>query len=221
MATSLLNDDGTASVATLLMTSHHAFRRDVACFSRALAGSGREEALRGEWKRFREALHGHHTQEDTVIFPDLRGKHADIAGALGKLETQHREIDPLLERCDQLFSGLATERVAARAVVDALAALLDDHLELEESTITRHLRALKDFPAPPSDDLLALYAEGFAWSTAGIAEGVVAQIHAILPPALVAKLPAARAAFAERSIAVWGHAHEGVSKTSVPATVST
>ena len=220
MATRLLNDDGTASVATLLMTSHHAFRRDIACFSRALADTGREAALYAEWQHFRGGLHAHHTQEDTAVFPDLAGKHPDIMSALAKLTAQHHEIDPLLARCDQLFGGLASERTAARAVVDALAALLDEHLELEEKTITPHLRAAKDFPVPPSDDMVALYANGFAWSTAGLSERVRAQVDAILPPALVAKLPAARAAFAERARAVWGYAHDGASETSVPATVS-
>jgi len=220
MATRLLNDDGTASMATLLMTSHHAFRRDIACFSRALSGSGDDASLAATWKLFRDSLHGHHTQEDTVIFPDLRSKHPEIAAPLDKLTSQHHQIDPLLERCDQLFGGLGTQRTAVRAVVDALAALLDEHLALEEDTIVPYLRVIKEFPAPPSDDLLALYADGFAWSLAGIAESVAAQVQAILPAALVAKLPAARTAFAQRCREVWGYAHEGASETSVPATVS-
>ena len=33
----LLNDDGTASIATAIMMSHHGFRRDLARFARALA----------------------------------------------------------------------------------------------------------------------------------------------------------------------------------------
>ena len=41
MPTKLLNDDGTASMATLLMCSHHAFRRDVASFAKALADDTR------------------------------------------------------------------------------------------------------------------------------------------------------------------------------------
>jgi len=35
-APNLLNDDGTASIATALMSSHHAFRRDLARFAHAL-----------------------------------------------------------------------------------------------------------------------------------------------------------------------------------------
>lgn len=47
----LLNDDGTASVATLLLMSHHAFRRDLTRFIQAViqikAGdTSRTEAVR-------------------------------------------------------------------------------------------------------------------------------------------------------------------------------
>src|SRR6187551_1119301 len=101
MSTKLLNDDGTASMATMLMSSHHAFRRDVACFAKALADGDRPaDALAEEWTRFRGALHGHHTIEDTTMFPDFRAKHPEIAAALDKLEAHHRAIDPLLERGD-------------------------------------------------------------------------------------------------------------------------
>ena len=60
--TKLLNDDGTASMATLMMCSHHAFRRDLDCFAKALEAGElfRAPALRDEWAKFRAALHGHH-----------------------------------------------------------------------------------------------------------------------------------------------------------------
>jgi len=216
MGTQLLDDDGTASMATLLMSSHHAFRRDIACFARALANTTSSQTLTDEWARFRAALHGHHMVEDASVFPDLRGKHPELATRIETLDSHHRAIDPLLERGDKLFSALATERAAALELVGQLASLLDEHLDLEERTIIPHLRGAKEFPPPPSDDMLALYAEGFAWSSGGIADTVLAQIFAMLPPALVSKLPAARAAFDERSRRVWGYTHTGVSVTSVP-----
>jgi len=36
LATNLLNEDGSASMATALLMSHHAFRRDIARFAGAL-----------------------------------------------------------------------------------------------------------------------------------------------------------------------------------------
>lgn len=218
MPTALLNDDGTASMATMIMCSHHAFRRDVACFAKALASfdATRAEALRDEWTKFRAALHGHHTVEDTAIFPDLRGKHASIAGALDELEAQHRAIDPLLGRGDELFANIVAHVYTARPVIDSLAKLLDDHLELEERTVIPHLRGAREFLAPMTDDMIPLYAEGFAWSGGGIADDVLAKVFAMLPPALAQRIPAAREAFAERSRRVWGYSHAGASRTSVP-----
>ncbi|HEX5058584.1 MAG TPA: hemerythrin domain-containing protein [Kofleriaceae bacterium] len=218
MPTKLLNDDGTASMATMIMTSHHAFHRDVACFAKALAETTRVvDVLREEWTRFRGALHGHHTVEDTGLFPDMRAKHPELAAAIDKLDEQHRAIDPLLERGDQVFADLANQRAAAQDVIASLAALLAEHLDAEEAAVIPHLRAAKQFPLPPSDDALAMYAEGFAWSTAGLASTVLEQVFAMLPPALVEKIPAARSAFDDRSRRVWGYTHTGASVTSSPA----
>jgi hemerythrin-like domain-containing protein len=217
MPTTLLNDDGTASMATMLMCSHHAFRRDVACFAKALADTSRDDTLREEWTRFRGALHGHHTVEDTAMFPDLRAKHPELAAAIDELDAHHRAIDPLLERGDALFADLANGRAATRELIAAIAALLDKHLEAEERAIIPHLRGAKEFPLPPTDEIVAMYADGFAWSSAGISTVVLDNLFAMLPPALVAKLPSARAAFDERCRRVWGYVHAGASLTSVPA----
>ena len=73
----LLNDDGSASMATAFMMSHHGFRRDIARFAIALrrlaeGDHGRASALQQEWQSYHATLHGHHTVEDTGIFPNLR-----------------------------------------------------------------------------------------------------------------------------------------------------
>jgi hypothetical protein len=216
MATNLLNTDGTASMATMIMCSHHAFRRDVACFATALADATRSDVLHEEWTRFRAALHGHHTVEDTAMFPDLRAKHPELAAAIDQLDAHHRRIDPLLERGDQVFADLANQRAAALDLITTLAALLAEHLDAEERAIIEHLRGAKEFPLPPTEDVIAMYAGGFAWSSAGISSAVLDQVFAMLPPALVAKIPAARAEFDERCRRVWGSVHTGTSRTSVP-----
>jgi iron-sulfur cluster repair protein YtfE (RIC family) len=123
--TTLLHDDGTASIATMMMSSHHAFLRDVACFATALEGieagdSSRVAAVGEEWKRFRAALHGHHTVEDTSVFPGLREGKPELAVAIDELEGHHRAIDPLLERADVAFADLPAQVASAREVVAAL-----------------------------------------------------------------------------------------------------
>lgn len=217
----LLNDDGTASMATMLLLSHHAFRRDIARFIRAVgemkAGdASHAEAVHEEWhKSYKLALHGHHTVEDTKIFPDIRSKHPELAAALDKLTEQHHHIDPILERGDAALGDLAHPNEAEVVLVE-LKKLLDEHLAFEEANITPSLRDAKEFPVPPDDAAAAMYADGFAWSMQGIAPEVLEQVYKMLPEILVSKLPAARTAFEERSKRVWGTYAVGASTTPVP-----
>lgn len=218
MATQLLNDDGTASMATMIMSSHHAFRRDIAAFARALSAfdPSRAEALSEAWTSFRGALHAHHTVEDTSMFPDMRAQHPELGAAIDELDGQHRAIDPLLERGDEAFAKLTEHTDGAREVVAAIAGLLATHLDAEEAAIIPHLRGAKQFPPLPDESAVAAYAQGFAWSMAGLSRTVCEQICAMLPPALVAQLPAASEAFDARCRSLWGYAHTGSSDTSVP-----
>lgn len=217
----LLNDDGTASMATMLMLSHHAFRRDIMRFIQAVAkiqagDSSHAEALQEEWnKGYHMGLHGHHTAEDNGIFPGIRNQHPDVAAAIDKLTAQHHHIDPVLERGDAAFADLAHPDNAAAVLVD-LKKLLDEHLTFEEAEVTPFLRDGKDFPVPPDDNMANMYAQGFAWSMQGIAPEVLDQVKKMLPPILADKLPAAQAAFEERSKRVWGDYSVGAATTPVP-----
>ncbi len=212
----LLNDDGTASIATALMMSHHGFRRDLRRFAASLASfeRSRAPALSEEWTRFHATLHGHHHSEDSGVFPSLAAHGVDAT--LARLEADHRLIDPLLERGDRAFAELPGAAARAADVVRELRALLDPHLALEDAEIVPLLRDRKTFPPPPTDADAALYASGFAWAMHGVADDVVAGVHAMLPPNLVAKLPAAREAFAARYARVWGDVAIGATRTSVP-----
>lgn len=216
----LLNDDGSASMATLLMLSHHAFRRDLRRFARALervsAGdTGKVPALREEWKNFHGALHGHHHIEDTSMFPGMRAQNADLGRCIDGLAADHRKIDPLLEEGESAFAQLPDTR-AALVVVGELTRLLEPHLATEEAELVPHIRAAKEFPAPPDDAMANMYAQGFAWSSHGIAADVLEKVNELLPPILTSRLPAARAAFAERCEEVWGSAQAGCARTPIP-----
>lgn len=217
----LLNEDGTASMATMLLLSHHAFRRDIARFMRAVAqiragDSLRVDAVRDEWeKSYRLALHGHHVIEDTTIFPDIKSKKPDLASAIDKLTEQHQAIDPLLEKGDVAFADLAHPE-NAEGVLQELKTLLDAHLVFEEAQIIPSLRSVKEFPAPTDENMVSMYAEGFSWSMQGIAPEVLDHVREMLPDAVLAKLPAAQAEFEMRSKRVWGRYEVGSATTSVP-----
>src|SRR5262245_49850331 len=110
-APNLLNDDGSASMATALMMSHHAFRLGLARFVKALENvargeASRVEALKEEWTWFHNALHGHHQSEDNGVFPSLAKEHESVRATIEKLEADHRRIDPLLEQGDKAFAQL-------------------------------------------------------------------------------------------------------------------
>jgi hypothetical protein len=219
-APNLLNDDGSASMATMLMMSHHAFRRDLARFGVALeridAGDkSAVEALRAEWQNYHGALHGHHMMEDSRVFPHLAGEHASLAPTIARLTEQHHLIDPLLERGDRAFEALPDTQ-AAKAVITELKTLLDPHLATEEAEVVPLLREAKQFPAPASDAEADLYAQGFAWSTHGIAAEVLDRVFSILPESLTSRLPAARAEFERRCERVWGSARAGSATTPIP-----
>jgi len=219
-APNLLNEDGSASMATMLMMSHHAFRRDIARFGVALdkvaAGdTSAVEALRREWLNYRGALHGHHMMEDSRVFPHLAGAHASLAPTIARLTEEHHRIDPLLERGDRAFEALPDTH-AAQGLVAELKALLDPHLATEEAELVPFLRPAKEFPAPANDAEAELYAQGFAWSTHGIAAEVLDRVFALLPESLTSRLPAARAEFERRCERVWGSARAGSATTPIP-----
>jgi hypothetical protein len=219
-APNLLNDDGSASMATAIMMSHHGFRRDLGRFAAALAEPLRDAtkaaALREEWQSFRATLHGHHEAEDHGVFPSMRDKQEAVVKTLDRLTADHRLIDPLLERGDRAFAELPSTAAAALTVVHELRSLLDPHLALEERDIIPFMRDAKAFP-PPADEAAAdLYAKGFAWAMHGIAPEVLDQVYAMLPEILSAKLPEARAAFTARCERVWGPQRALSSRTPIP-----
>ena len=174
-APNLLNDDGSASMATTLMMSHHGLRRDLALFARALAQAaswqaGTAEHLKQEWTSYRNVLHGHHEAEDTQLFPNLRGQHPELVAVIDQLTADHRHIDPLMEQGDRAFAQLPDTKPAA-ALVSQLWHLLGPHLRTEEERIVPQLRGAREFPPPASPDELELFAQGFAWSSHGVAPG--------------------------------------------------
>jgi hemerythrin-like domain-containing protein len=220
-APQLLNDDGTASMATALMMSHHAFRRDLGRFTQALgalsaADADRSAALQEEWKNYRASLHGHHQAEDHGIFPGLASEHPKVAPIIAGLSADHQRIDPLLERGDEAFSDLRTKKEEALAIVRELLALLTPHLATEEEHVVPFLRGAKSFPTPGSDAEAEMYAKGFSWAMHGIAPEVLQKLDALLPEALKTRLPAARAEFERRCLRAWGSAECGSATTPIP-----
>lgn len=208
-------------MATMIMFSHHAFRRDIARFIRATqrikAGDNVDaNKVRDEWRNsYRNAIHGHHTGEDTDIFPDVKSKYPELTVVIDTLAAQHHHIDPLIEQIDEAIADInGSEKI--EGLFKNLKHLLDEHLAFEESTVIPTLRGQRDFPAPPDEETANMYAQGFSWSMQGIDPSVVEQLEKMLPAMLLERLPAARADFELRSKEVWGDYELSSSTTSVP-----
>ncbi len=219
-APTLLNADGSASMATALMMSHHGFRRDIALIVNALArlaagDRAASAALQEDWKGFHAKLHGHHEAEDHGMFPNLKQQHPEVGSVIDGLTSDHRRMDPLLERGERAYAELPAKE-AAVSIAAELSALLDPHLATEEAHLIPFLREAKAFPPPANDGEAAMYAEGFAWSSFGIAPEVLERVDETLSDALKSRLPAARAAFAETFRRRWGNGAAGTSRTSIP-----
>ena len=133
---------------------HHAFRRDLAAFARAVPATPVEDratwsALAQRWSHFALVLHHHHSGEDSGLWPLL---HASAAAAgravLDAMAAEHDEIDPLLEACaagfaDMAAGGTADGRAALAVRTAAARDRLGRHLEHEETEalalVQRHL----------------------------------------------------------------------------------
>lgn len=137
---------------SVMYLMHHAFRRDLGAFARAvprtpLSAAHTWRALLRRWEVFSEVLHHHHRGEDTWLWPALVER-ADRAeqGTLRAMEAEHEDIDPLLESCAdglrRLAAGEGTADDRAALVVRLCAARegLQRHLAHEERDAMRILQ---------------------------------------------------------------------------------
>ena len=141
---------------TPMWLMHHAFRRDLDAFARAVERTPTSDratwrALRRRWELFATTLHEHHTGEDAGLWPLLLER-VDAAGDAGSRATleamaaEHAGIDPLLVSCARGFARLAGEadedaRAALAADVTATREHLHRHLAHEERDGMRVLQA--------------------------------------------------------------------------------
>ena len=130
---------------------HHAFRRDLADFTAAVAATPPDEpvtwlSLAGRWRFLVTSMLRHQAAEDEGLRPVLRPL-TDSAGraALDDLEEQHRAIEDVLGACTRGFDRLAPppEVDAHARLAGSLrraAALVGSHLDREEQETMRILQ---------------------------------------------------------------------------------
>lgn len=123
----------------MMYLMHHAFRRDLDLLAAAVPATPVEAStawrgLEQRWALFSEALHRHHSEEDTWLWPVLLERASRPEQALLRaMEDEHGEIDPLLETCRD---GFATMVAAPSADVRAALAV---RLAATRESLARHL----------------------------------------------------------------------------------
>jgi iron-sulfur cluster repair protein YtfE (RIC family) len=112
---------------------------------RALETTGPLWRLRASCLHYCRFVHHHHRLEDRALFPELRRTSPSLGPVVDRLQEDHRRVADLLEGVESAVDALDGEDTpAARASVsialEALAAHLLAHLELEEESIAETLR---------------------------------------------------------------------------------
>jgi hemerythrin-like domain-containing protein len=125
-----------------MLVIHAMFRRQLGELPDLIrAAAGREPAVSDHLRLILDVLHGHHTAEDTVLWPLLEQRAPAASAAIVALMTdQHQAVDRLTDQVREADAGwrrhpgpAAADRLAG--LVEDLAVTLDRHLETEEREV--------------------------------------------------------------------------------------
>lgn len=196
MSTAATYDARTTTLDFLMMyAAHDAFRRDAARLVAAAPDdaqgrTGDLDAFRPGWQAFRTYLTIHHTAEDTHLWPPVRARLGDDPegiALLEEMEAEHVVLDPLMESVEAQLAAGDTGRL--RATVAALAQVLSDHLEHEESAGLPLLDAVlgeAEWNTFGQAQRRAIGVRGgahfFPWVLEGASPAVERRVLALVPP---------------------------------------
>jgi hypothetical protein len=126
---------------------------DVVAGVRTLETTGPLWRLRASCLHYCRFVHHHHRLEDVALFPELRRVNPALGPVVDRLQEDHRRVAGLLERVESAAAVLDREdtpeaRAAVAEALDALAAHLLAHLELEEESVAETLRRWEPEPGP-------------------------------------------------------------------------
>lgn len=113
---------------------------------RALETNGPLWQLKVHCLHYCRFVHGHHRLEDMALFPELRRTNPALGPMIDRLQADHRIVSAQLDEVEAAAEALGADGTpAARArfvsVLEALAAHLLAHLELEEESVAETVRA--------------------------------------------------------------------------------
>lgn len=112
---------------------------------RALETTGPLWRLRASCLHYCRFVHHHHRLEDRALFPELRRVNPALGPVVDRLQQDHRRVAGLIEAVEAAVDALDRldapgTRAGVGEALDALAAHLLAHLELEEESVAETLR---------------------------------------------------------------------------------
>jgi hypothetical protein len=112
---------------------------------RTLETTGPLWRLRASCLHYCRFVHHHHRLEDRALFPELRRVNPALSPVVDRLQEDHRRVAALIEGVEAAVAALDAAdvpmtRAAVAEALEALAAHLLAHLELEEESIAETLR---------------------------------------------------------------------------------
>ncbi|GIH06673.1 hypothetical protein Rhe02_47400 [Rhizocola hellebori] len=122
---------------TAMFTMHDALRRELEHLAR-VDDDPRLVFRTAGWRRFKQAVWGHHCAEDEVLWPALRLRLTDQPGnlvVLEAMEAEHAAIGQLIATIDEAASGPQGCLVHLGDLIDSLVTGLKGHLAHEEEAV--------------------------------------------------------------------------------------
>lgn len=112
---------------------------------RTLETTGPLWRLRASCLHYCRFVHHHHRLEDRALFPELRRVNPALSPVVDRLQEDHRRVAAMIEGVEAAVAALDAAdvpmtRAAVAEALEALAAHLLAHLDLEEESIAETLR---------------------------------------------------------------------------------
>ena len=89
------------------------------------------------------ALTGHHTSEDTSLFPLLVDRHPELASMVVTLKQDHSMLSQLIRELDETLRSAPEEATVLRHL-DGIEAVMTTHFRYEERQLVTVLNAMDD-----------------------------------------------------------------------------
>ncbi|MBV2362050.1 nitroreductase/quinone reductase family protein [Streptomonospora nanhaiensis] len=120
-----------------LVALHDSLRRELALIRAEVGAAGPRlgAQLRINCLTMCQSLGFHHTMEDNGMFPAVAKAHPETAETIARLSAEHKAIERLLERLQDLLGGAEPTTGALAEEVDRLITELEAHLDYEEEQL--------------------------------------------------------------------------------------